>query len=59
MYWYYGEVMYSKGIVVTSPQDHWKIKVRQMVKLEREYGYEGEEKIYEPMKRKITKKDPS
>ena len=38
MYWYYGKVMYSTGIVVTSPQDHWRIIVRQMVELERDYG---------------------
>ena len=59
MYWYYGKVMYSTGIVVTSPQDHWRIKVRQMVELERDYGYLGQEKILEPMKRQRTEKDPS
>jgi hypothetical protein len=51
--------MYSTGIVVTSPQDHWRIKVRQMVELERDYGYLGQEKILEPMKRQRTEKDPS
>jgi hypothetical protein len=59
MYWYYGKVMYSTGIVVTSPQDHWIIIVRKMVELERDYGYLGQEKIFEPMKRQRTEKDPS
>ena len=59
MYWYYGKVMYSTGIVVTSPQDHWRIIFRQMGELERDYGYLGQEKILEPMKRQGTEEDPS
>ena len=41
----------STGTVVTSPQDHWMIKVRQRGELERKYRYLREEKIFKPMKR--------
>ena len=56
MYWYYGKVMYSTGIVVTSPQDHWRIIVRQMVELERDYGYLGQEKIFGTNEKKENRK---
>ena len=41
----------STGTVVTSPQDHWMIKVRQRGELEGKYRYLGEEKMFRPMKR--------
>ena len=46
----------STGTVVTSPQDHWMIKVRQRGKLERKYRYLEEEKIFRPMKRFRSRK---
>ncbi len=50
-YRYWSKVRYSTGTVVTSPQDHWMIKVRQRGELERKYRYLREEKIFKPMKR--------
>ena len=41
----------STGTVVTSPQDHWMIKVRQRGELERKYRDLGEENMFRPMKR--------
>ena len=46
----------STGTVVTSPQDHWMIKVRQRGKLERKYRYLEEEKVFRPMKRFRSRK---
>ena len=46
----------STGTVVTSPQDHWMIKVRHRGELERKYRYLGEEKIFRPMKRFRSRK---
>jgi hypothetical protein len=43
MYWYYSEVMYSTGTVVTSPQDHWMIKSQTEGRVERKYRYLIEE----------------